>query len=54
MDKELTKNGYIEKIPMRDVEVRELVREKFNLCKKCVDRFTKEELILVFNHRFKD
>jgi len=43
---------FVESIPMRDVEVRKLVQEKFNLCKKCVDKFTKEELILVFNYRF--
>ena len=45
--------NHIEKIPMRDVEVRALVKEKFHLCKNCINRFSKEELILVFNYRFK-
>jgi len=44
----------IEQTKMRDVDVRKLVKDKFKLCKDCVNRFTTEELILVFNYRFKE
>lgn len=37
---------------MRDVQIRGIVRKEFKLCKSCVNRFTKEELILVYNDRY--
>jgi len=36
---------------MRDVEVRKLAVEELRICKKCSDRFTKEELLLIMENR---
>ena len=38
---------------MRDEQIRAIFRDEFDISKSCVEQFTKEELILVYNNRYK-